>query len=199
MSKKAKNEDKPERLAKSIRPNKTGARSRRKRKVAVRAKSGLDSRRAMAHERDLSPLARLMGALGAEKIRFQLIGMSAAVLQGAPVATIDVDFWLDLPARQYMRAVNVARSLGASMVRNTIVELSDGTLVNFIYEVTGLKSFSVEFRKVKRLGFHGMRIPVMPLESIRRSKAAVMRPKDHSHILYIDQTLRLLRANKKNT
>ena len=53
-----------------------------------------------------------MGALGAEKIKFQLIGMTAAILQGAPVATIDVDFWLNLPARQYMRAVNVARSPG---------------------------------------------------------------------------------------
>jgi hypothetical protein len=123
--------------------------------------------------------------------------MSAAVLQGAPVATIDVDFWLDLPARQYMRAVNIALSLGANMVRNTIVELTDGTLVNFIYEVTGLKSFSVEYRKAKRLEFHGQSIAVMPLESIRRSKAAVMRPKDASHILYIDQTLRLLRAKKK--
>jgi hypothetical protein len=139
-----------------------------------------------------------MGALGAEKIKFQLIGMSAAVLQGAPVATIDVDFWLDLPARQYMRAVNVARSLGATMLRNTIVELTDGTLVNFIYEVTGLKSFSAEYRKAKQLEFHGLRVPVMPLESIRRSKAAAMRPKDPSHIFYIEQTLRLLRANKKN-
>ena len=138
-----------------------------------------------------------MGALGAEKIRFQLIGMSAAVLQGAPVATIDVDFWLDLPARQYMRAVNLARSLGANMLRNTIVELSDGTLVNFIYEVTGLKSFSMEFRKAKRLEFHGLRIAVMPRESIRRSKAAVMRPKDSAHIFYIDQTLRLLKTKNK--
>ncbi len=137
-----------------------------------------------------------MGALGTGKIKFQLIGMSAAVLQGAPVGTIDVDFWLDLPARQYMRAVNVARSLGATILRNTVVELTDGTLVNFIFEVTGLKSFSVEFRKAKRLDFHGMRVPVMPLESIRRSKAAVMRPKDPAHIFYIDETLRLLRAKK---
>ncbi len=42
-----------------------------------------------------------MGALSTEKIRFQLIGMSAAVLQGVPVATFDVDLWLDLPSRQY--------------------------------------------------------------------------------------------------
>ncbi len=132
-----------------------------------------------------------MGALDAEKIRFQLIGMSAAILQGVPVTTIDVDFWLDLPARQYMRAVNVARLLGAKMVRNTIVELADGTLVNFIFEVTGLKSFAAEFRKARKLDFQGLTILVMPLESIRKSKAATMRPKDEAHIYYIDETLRL--------
>ena len=134
-----------------------------------------------------------MGALSAEKIRFQLIGMSAAILQGVPTATFDVDLWIDLPARQYMRAVNVARSLGAKMVRNTIVELRDGMLVNFIFEVTGLKSFAMEFRKARKLNFHGLTISVMPLESIRKSKAATMRPKDEAHIHYIDETLRLLK------
>jgi hypothetical protein len=137
-----------------------------------------------------------MGALRAEKIRYQLIGMSAAVLQGVPVTTIDVDFWLDLPARQYMRAVNVARSLGAKMVRNTIVELADGTLVNFIFEVTGLESFAAEFRRARKLKFHGLTVPIMPLESIRKSKAVVMRPKDEAHIHYIDETLRLRKKAK---
>jgi len=122
--------------------------------------------------------------------------MSAAVLQGVPVSTLDVDFWIDLPAREYMRAVNVARALGAKMVRNTIVELSDGTLVNFIYEVTGLKSFAAEFRKARKLNFHGLTIPVMPLESIRKSKMAVMRPKDEAHIYYINEILRLRKKTK---
>jgi hypothetical protein len=120
-----------------------------------------------------------------------LIGMSAALLQGVPVATHDVDLWIDLAARQYLRAVNVAVRLGATMVRNTVVELSDGMLVNFIYQVTGLGSFATELRKARKLRFHGCEIPVMPLESIRKSKAAVMRDKDRVHIHYIDQTLRL--------
>lgn len=151
----------------------------------------------MADERNLPPIIRLVGALRAEKIRFQLIGMSAAVLQGVPVVTHDVDLWIDLPARQYMRAINVACSHGAKMLRDTVVELSDATLVNFIYEVTGLKSFAVEFRKARKLPFHGLQIPVMPLESIRRSKLAVMRPKDPAHIHSIDVTLRLLRVERK--
>jgi hypothetical protein len=119
--------------------------------------------------------------------------MSAAVLQGVPVVTHDVDLWLDLPPRQYMTAVNVALRQGAGVVRNTVVELSDGMLVNFIDAVTGLGSFASELRKALRMTFHGYEIAVMPLESIRKSKAAVMRDKDASHIHYIDQTLRLQR------
>ena len=122
--------------------------------------------------------------------------MSAAVLQGVPVVTHDVDLWIDLPPRQYMSVVNAALRQGAKMIRNTVVELSDGMLVNFIYEVTGLGSFAAELRKARKMKFHGCEIPVMPLESIRKSKAAVMRDKDPAHIYYIDETLRLLRKNK---
>jgi len=122
--------------------------------------------------------------------------MSAAVLQGVPVVTHDVDLWIDLPARQYMQVVNLAVQHGAKMVRNTVVELSNGMLVNFIYEVTGLGSFTAELRKARKLRFHGCEIPVMPLESIRKSKAAVMRDKDLAHIHYIEATLRLRRKVK---
>lgn len=122
--------------------------------------------------------------------------MSAAVLQGVPVVTHDVDLWIDLPARQYMRPVNLALRQGATMVRNTIVELSDGMLVNFIYEVTGLAGFDAELRKARVLKFLGCEVAVMPLESIRKSKASVMRDKDPAHIHYIDETLRL---RKKQT
>jgi hypothetical protein len=119
--------------------------------------------------------------------------MSAAVLQGVPVVTHDVDFWIDLPARQYMRVLNVALAHGAKMVRNTVVELADGMLVNFIFKVTGLSSFAAELRKAKLLRFRGCAIPVMPLESIRKSKAAILREKDPAHIHAIDQMLRLQR------
>jgi len=96
-----------------------------------------------------------------------------------------------------MTPMNVALRLGAKMIRNTVVELVDGMLVNFVYHVSGLASFATELRKARVLRFHGCDIPVMPLESIRRSKAAVMRDKDPAHIHYIDQTLCLRRAQRK--
>jgi hypothetical protein len=123
--------------------------------------------------------------------------MSAAVLQGVPVTTIDIDLWIDLSPRQYMRPVNIALEMGATLVRNTIVELKDGALVNFIYEVTGLKSFGAEIKKAKLLTFHGEKIPVLPLESIQKSKQATMRPKDQAHLLYIAQVLKADQLNKR--
>jgi len=112
-----------------------------------------------------------MGAFISEKIQFQVVGMSAAVLQGVPVATLDVDIWLNMPLRQYMRAVNLALKDGAAQ--------------------------DAELRKSHKLNFHGLVVPVMPLESIRKSKAAIMRPKDSAHIHYIDETLRARKANRR--
>jgi hypothetical protein len=185
--------NKLKKLGKGLPANQARSRVGRARKNPLRAKSGGHAGRTLADERDLPPFFRLVGALRAEKIRFQLIGMSAAVLQGVPVVTHDVDLWIDLPPRQYMSAVKAALSNGATMIRNTVVELSDGMLVNFIYEVTGLGGFATELRKARKLKFHGCLVPVMPLESIRKSKTAVMRAKDPAHIHYIDETLRLLR------
>ena len=127
-----------------------------------------------------------------------MIGMTAALIQGVPVVTHDVDLWIDLPPRQYMSVIKVALRHGARMIRNTVVELSDGMLVNFIYAVDGLGSFAAELRKARTLRFHGCAIAVMPLESIRQSKAAVMRDKDSAHIHYIDETLRLREKARGN-
>ena len=147
----------------------------------------------MANERELSPLARLMGALNAERIRFQVIGMSAANIQGVPGSTLDVDLWLDLRPRQYIRALNLAVREGAQVVRNTVVELLDGTLVNFVYEVTGLSSFKSVFPKARKLKWEGVEVAVLPLELIQKSKEAIRRPKDLLHIEMIKERLEVIR------
>jgi hypothetical protein len=111
-----KHENDSERLADGLQSDKKGARIRRTRKNPQRPKPRRDARGAVANERDVSPLARLMGALGEEKIEFLLIGMSAAIFQGVPGSTIDVDLWINLPTRQYMRAVKIGLAQGANML-----------------------------------------------------------------------------------
>ncbi len=191
-----KNENKPKRLAKNISKAKGHERHGRARKNPVRKVRGGDAGRAMADERELSPLARLLGALGAEKIRFQVIGMTAANLQGVPGSTIDVDLWLDLSPRQYMKAVNVALRNGAQVVRNTVVELADGTLVNFVYEVTGLPAFARVIGKAQKMVWNGIEVAVLPLELIKKSKEAIRRPKDLLLIELIDQRLAVIKRVK---
>ncbi len=77
--------------------------------------------------------------------------MTAAILQGAPATTLDADLWIDLPARSYMRVLNLCVKLGARIMANTVVALEDDTLVNFLYRVDGLASFATEARRAVTL------------------------------------------------
>lgn len=119
--------------------------------------------------------------------------MTAAILQGAPGVTLDTDLWLDLPERQYLRPINLSLSLGATMVRQTIVALTDGKLVNFCYSIQGVASFATEYRRAERFVFAGVEVRVLPLERVIRSKTAAGRDKD----LAVLPLLRDIAASRK--
>ena len=119
--------------------------------------------------------------------------MSAAILQGVPATTLDTDLWIDLPPRQYLRVLNLCRRLGATIQANTVVDLSDGSTVNFLYHVDGLRSFETEYASALRMTWLGLRVAVLPLGRIYRSKAWVARPKDLAHLPLLRQTMALRR------
>ena len=104
--------------------------------------------------------------------------MSAAILQGVPATTLDTDIWVDVPERQYMRMINLSLRLGATMVRQTVVSLSDESLVNFCYRLHGTASFQTEYARANATTWNGMEIKLLPLERIIRSKEAAGRDKD---------------------
>ena len=104
--------------------------------------------------------------------------MSSAILQGVPATTLDTDLWIDVPERQYLRLVNLSLSLGATLIRPTVVALRDGSLVNFLYRVDGLSSFPTEWRRAVATRLKGVTVKAIPLERIIRSKEFIARPKD---------------------
>jgi len=108
--------------------------------------------------------------------------MSGAILQGVPASTLDTDFWVDLPERQYMRLINLSLTLGATQIRNTVIALRNGSLVNFLFSMTGLASFATEWKRAKRATLCGPPVKVVPLERIIRSKECLGRPKDLAHL-----------------
>ncbi len=119
--------------------------------------------------------------------------MSGAILQGVPATTLDTDIWVDLPSRQYMRVLDLLRRLGVTLRANTVVDLSDGSTVNFLYEVHGLRSFHSEYQFAKRIRWLQTEVAVLPLERIYASKKFVGRPKDLAHLPLLEQTLKLQR------
>lgn len=151
----------------------------------------------MGTPRKPHPVTRLLEALEAEKIRYMLIGMSAAVVQGVMETTMEVDLWIDLPPPQYMRVQNLARSLGCASGANTIVYTPDGTPVNFVFgKVDGLRSFDAELKQAKKMVFREKKIPVLKLERILKSKEAIRRTKDLPHIIQIRELLKCRLAIK---
>jgi len=89
--------------------------------------------------------------------------------------------------------LNLCRRLGATLRANTVVELNDGSIVNVLYQVHGVRSFSYEYKRAKKLEWLGIQVAVLPLERIYASKKLVGRPKDLAHLPLLEQTMELQR------
>ena len=64
-----------------------------------------------------SPLGAFLKALREEKIDSIRVGAMAAIEQGAPLMTVDYDFWVNLPERQYVRLLAIVRRQGGNHPR----------------------------------------------------------------------------------
>lgn len=143
-----------------------------------------------------SSLGAFLQALDEEKIPCILIGMMAAVEQGAPLTTIDYDFWVKLPERQYVRLLGIVQRLGGTTLARTLYELSDGTHVNAVFKPEGLQSFDTEYQGCFLSILDGQRLHVLPLDRVIASKRAAGREKDLAVLPVLERTLRLTRRLK---
>jgi len=143
-----------------------------------------------------SPLGTFLAALREAQIKCILIGAMAAVRQGAPITTIDYDFWVRLPERQYVRILAIVQRQGGTNLARTFYELSDGTQVNAIFEPDGLKSFETEYKLSSVAMLAGQRVRVLPLRRVIASKRASGRDKDLAVLPILERTLRLSRRLK---
>lgn len=124
------------------------------------------------------PVGQFFAALHTAKIRFLIVGGTAASLHGAPMATIDVDIWIDLPERQYVRLLAIAKKLGAEILSENVICLRGDQRVDFLYRIDGLASFATEWKKAAKMTWVGQPVKVLPLDRIIRSKEISNRPKD---------------------
>lgn len=151
----------------------------------------------MAAEPELLPINELLAALHAEKILFLIVSGTASVLHGVPMATLDVDIWVNLPERQYIRVLTIAQKLGAEIMRNNVIALRGDQRVDFLYRIDGLASFATEWKRAVKMIWAGQPVRVLPLKQIIRSKEVSNRPKDLVQLPALRHCEASLKATKR--
>ena len=124
---------------------------------------------------------RLLRTLLKHKVRFMVVGLSAATLQGAPVVTVDVDLWFENLAD--LKLSRALQEVGAAYVPpsnfNPPMFAGAGTeLFDLVLRMDGLGSFSDELKHCVQVQLGRQKLQVLSLERILASKVAANRAKD---------------------
>jgi len=138
------------------------------------------------------PERRLLAALNERGIRFLVIGLGAALIEGAPVATLDVDLWLERVDDP--RLPEAARDAGAFWVSGFGVQPpafgGEGfERLDVVLTAHGLSAFDAEYASAVAHTIDGIPVRVLPLHRVVESKRATNRPKDRAALPILEATL----------
>ncbi|HEX5037115.1 MAG TPA: hypothetical protein VFX30_08140 [bacterium] len=145
--------------------------------------------------------ARFLKELAKHKVRFMIVGLSAANLQGAPVVTQDIDLWFqDLSDPKIRKALN---KIGGIYVppfggNPPMFTGDDMALFDIVLTMSGLKGFREEVKNTVDIPLGPYKIKALSLERIIASKKAARRKKDLITLPVLEDTLRTLRERKEN-
>ncbi|HVU06995.1 MAG TPA: hypothetical protein VHG89_00460 [Verrucomicrobiae bacterium] len=124
---------------------------------------------------------RLLTALLRAKVRFMVVGLSAATLQGAPVVTQDVDLWFEnLGEPKISRALQTvgAAYVPPSHLNPPMLAGKGAELFDLVIRMDGLGNFADEIKNCVEIPLGRQKLKVLSLERILASKMAANRAKD---------------------
>jgi hypothetical protein len=122
------------------------------------------------------PERRFLEELNRLGVHYLVVGVGAAVLQGATTATQDVDLWFE----SYD---------GESL----------GDRFDVVVHMHGLREFAAEYEASKELAVDGVPVRVLPLDRIIESKRALGRARDLAQIPALEEALAALNDAKTPT
>jgi predicted nucleotidyltransferase len=129
-------------------------------------------------------------------VRYLIVGVTAASMQGARVATEDIDLWFeDVTDRRIGEA---ARRVGGVWVPGHFgmqPPALGGTLgdrFDVVLTMSGLEKFVAEYARSQSLELDGVEVRVLPLARIIESKRAANRPKDRAALPALEAALAVL-------
>jgi hypothetical protein len=142
----------------------------------------------------------LLSSLLKHNVRFMVVGLSAATLQGAPVVTQDVDLWFEkLGDETISRAL---REVGAAYVPPSInnppmLAGAGAELFDIVIRMDGLGTFAEEAKNCVEIPIGRQKLKVLALDRILASKLAANRPKDKLTIPVLQDALAVAETQKR--
>jgi predicted nucleotidyltransferase len=141
----------------------------------------------------------LFEALNQREIRYLLVGLGAAVLQGANTGTRDIAIWFENVADERIGlAVREAGGIWISgafgMRPPQIGGDAIGDRLDVVTHMHGLGRFDQEVEHSTEIIVDGVKLPVLRLERIIASKRAAGRAKDVAAIPALEEALAVPRA-----
>ncbi len=149
------------------------------------------------------PVRILFEALNHHRVRFLMVGMSSAVLQGAPAATEDIDIWVEhLGSPAFLEAVKSAGAfyIAPGPVGQTTPMLGPEPfrLIDIVPACQGLEAFDVEWARAICLELDGIPVRILSLERIVLSKRTTNRAKDRAMLPLLENTLKVIQSREKS-
>jgi hypothetical protein len=141
----------------------------------------------------LTPAERaLFISLRQQGVRFLIVGMSAAVLEGAPVATQDIDVWFE--SLQPEAVKTAARNAGGFWIAGFGLQPpgfgGDGlSRIDVVLTAHGLGPFADEYDRAIEREIEGATLRILPLDRVIASKKATGRPKDAASLPALEAAL----------
>jgi hypothetical protein len=124
---------------------------------------------------------RLLASLLKRRVRFMVVGLSAATLQGAPVVTQNVELWFE--NRGEPKICQALQDVGTAYVppsiNNSPMLMGQGAeLFDIVIHMDGLGDFADEIKNCVGIPLGRQKLKVLSFERILASKIASGRAKD---------------------
>jgi hypothetical protein len=141
----------------------------------------------------------LLEALNRRGTPFLIVGLSAAVIQGANSSTCDIGLWFaDTSDPRLGEAIREAKGIWISGTFGArppqIGGDAIGDRLDVVTHMHGLGPFADEYAKAMEVRIDDIPVRVLPLERIVASKRASGRPKDLAALPALEEALAALRA-----
>lgn len=127
--------------------------------------------------------------------RFMIVGASAAVLQGVPLVTQDIDLWFEqLPNPTLQSVLSKVGGIYVPPFGHNPPTLAGESvkLFDLVLTCEGLRSFDEEIQSALAIEIGPVVVPVLPLERVIHSKRTAGRQKDVAAIPALEAALKTI-------